>query len=133
MTQHASGAFDVSIKPAAMPEKAGRTTTARMVLDKQYSGALLATGKGEMLTAVSDTEGSAAYVAIERISGTLNDRKGSFVVQHSGTMSGGAERMSIAIVPDSGTDQLSGIAGEMMIKIVGGKHFYELAYRLPQQ
>lgn len=131
MTQHASGKFDVSLTPAGANEKAGRTETGRMLIDKQYQGPLAATGKGEMLTAVTDTKGSAAYVAIERVSGTLNGKQGSFVVQHAGTMNGGKQRLSIEIVPDSGTGDLNGIAGTMTIKIVDRQHFYEMDYILP--
>lgn len=128
---HATGSFDVSMKPASPPEKEGRTAIGRMVLDKQYFGDLAATGKGEMLTAVTDTAGSAAYVAIERISGTLNGKKGSFVIQHNGTMRAGAQHLSIGVVPDSGTEQLTGISGKMALKVVEGKHVYELDYVLP--
>lgn len=133
MTQRATGPFDVTIKPASSPERDGRTEIGRMSLDKQYYGDLAATGKGEMLTAVTDTKGSAAYVAIERVSGTLNGRTGSFVIQHAGTMSSGSESLAISIVPDSGTEELSGIRGEMLIKIADGKHFYELSYTFPQE
>lgn len=128
---HATGSFDVSMKPASPAEKEGRTAIGRMVLDKQYFGELAATGKGEMLTAVTDTKGSAAYVAIERISGTLHGKKGSFVLQHSGTMRGGAQNLSTSIVPDSGTEQLAGISGTLAMKVVEGKHVYELDYVLP--
>jgi hypothetical protein len=133
MMQRATGPFEVSMKPASPPERDGRTETGRMSLDKQYFGDLAATGKGEMLTAVTDTKGSAAYVAIERVSGTLNGRTGSFVIQHAGTMSSGSERLAISIVPDSGTEQLTGIIGELLIKIVDGKHFYELGYTFPHE
>jgi hypothetical protein len=101
-----------------------------MIIDKQYFGDL-GDGKGEMLTAVTDTEGSAAYVAIERISGTLNGKNGSFVIQHNGTMSAGAQHLSVSVVPDSGTEQLTGISGTLALKVVEGKHVYELDYMLP--
>ena len=131
MTQHASGKFDVNLKPAGGNDKSGRTETGRMLIDKQYHGPFVATGKGEMLTAVTETKGSAAYVAIERVTGTLNGKQGSFVVQHAGTMNGGKQRLSIEIVPDSGTEALSGIAGTMNIKIVDRQHYYEIDYTLP--
>lgn len=133
MIQRATGPFDVTIKPGASPEREGRTEIGRMSLDKQYYGDLAATGKGEMLTAVTDTKGSAAYVAIERVTGTLNGRTGSFVIQHAGTMSSGSESLAISIVPDSGTEELSGIRGEMLIRIPDGKHIYELTYTFPQE
>jgi hypothetical protein len=131
MAQRATGPFDVSMKPALPPEKEGRTAIGRMLLDKQYFGELAATGKGEMLTAVTDTKGSAGYVAIERISGTLNGRKGSFVLQHNGTTRAGEPNLSTSIVPDSGTEQLAGISGTLAMKVVDGKHVYELNYVLP--
>jgi hypothetical protein len=131
VTQRATGPFDVSMKPASPPDKEGRTAIGRMILDKQYFGDLAATGKGEMLTAVTDTKGSAGYVAIERISGTLKGRKGSFVLQHNGTMSGGAQNLATTIVPDSGTEQLTGISGKLAMELVDGKHVYELNYVLP--
>jgi hypothetical protein len=131
VTQRATGPFDVFMKPASPPEKEGRTAIGRMVLDKQYFGDLVAIGKGEMLTAVTDTQGSAAYVAIERITGTLNGRGGSFVIQHNGTMSGGSQNLSTSVVPDSGTEQLTGISGTLAMKVVEGKHVYALDYVLP--
>lgn len=131
--QRVSGVFDVTMSPAAPPEHAGRTQTARMLLDKQYFGDLAAKGNGEMLSAVTDTKGSAAYVAIERVSGTLHGKAGTFVIQHSGVMSGGAQQLAISIVPDSGTGQLEGISGTMAIRMVERKHFYDLDYRLPKK
>jgi hypothetical protein len=132
MTQRAAGSFTVSITPAAPAGRAGRTTLARMVLEKAYGGELAATGKGEMLTAVTDTKGSASYVAIEQVVGVLSGRTGSFVVHHTGTMAGGVDRLSIGIVPDSGTEELTGISGELRLQVVDGGHRYELDYSLPQ-
>jgi hypothetical protein len=129
--ERVSGPFDVAMTPVGPGEREGNTQTARMLLDKQYFGDLAATGKGQMLTAVSDAKGSAAYVAIERVTGTLKGRKGSFVIQHAGTMRAGTQQLAISIVPDSGTDQLTGIAGTMAIRMVGSKHFYDLDYTLP--
>ncbi|WP_229421822.1 DUF3224 domain-containing protein [Massilia aquatica] len=127
---HASGPFEITIIPAGTPEKEGRTATARMALDKRYAGELAASGEGTMLTAVSDVKGSAAYVAIERVSGTLAGRTGSFVLQHAGTMRGGTSQATITIVPDSGTGELSGISGSLALSVVDGKHFYALEYTL---
>ena len=129
--QHAAGAFDVKMSPASAPQHEGRTATGRMLLEKQYSGELQASGKGEMLTAMTDTKGSAAYVAIERITGTLNGKAGSFVVQHAGTMRGGDSQLAVTIVPDSGSGELSGISGRMSLKQVDRKHRYEIDYVLP--
>lgn len=117
--------------PASPPQHEGRTALGRMLLDKKYSGELAASGKGEMLTAVTDTAGSAAYVAIERISGTLNGKQGSFVIQHVGNMRGSEQRLAINVVADSGTGELAGISGRLSLKMVEGKHFYELEYELP--
>jgi hypothetical protein len=132
MTNRATGSFKVSMTPTSPPERSGRTALGRMLLEKQYSGDLIATGKGEMLTAVTDTKGSASYVAIEQIAGVLDGKEGSFVVHHTGTMAGGVDQLSIAIVPDSGTEQLTGIAGKLSLKVVEGEHVFELEYSLPQ-
>jgi hypothetical protein len=100
-----------------------------MILDKQYHGDLEATGKGQMLTAGTDVKGSGAYVAIERVTGTLRGRTGSFVLQHSGTMTKGVPKLTINVVPDSGTGQLVGIDGKMNIVIAAdGKHSYDFEY-----
>jgi hypothetical protein len=131
MPQRASGPFEVSMTPAASLGEDGATAPGRMLLDKKYSGDLVASGNGQMLTAMTDTKGSAAYVAIERVSGTLDGKKGSFVLQHAGTMNRGVDQLSISIVPDSGTEQLAGIAGTLAIRRVDRQHFYELDYVLP--
>ena len=132
MTYHAKGTFEVSMKLLSETDSSAGAKLGRMSIDKQFSGDLTGTGKGEMLSAVTEVKGSAGYVAIERVAGTLNGRKGSFVFQHSGTMNRGAPQLSITVVPDSGTDELSGIAGSFQINIVEGKHFYEFAYTLPR-
>jgi hypothetical protein len=103
----------------------------RIGLDKRYEGDLIANAHGEMLTAMTAVKGSAGYVAIERVSGSLQGRSGSFVLQHTGTMNQGAQQLSITVVPDSGTGQLAGISGTLAIRIEGGAHFYELSYALP--
>jgi len=102
-----------------------------MILDKQYSGDLVATGKGEMLTAMTDTKGSAAYVAMERVIGKLHGKSGSFVIAHSGVMRGGSSQLAVNIVPDSGTGQLTGIVGTLSFKRVAGGHVYQVDYVLP--
>ena len=130
VTAHAIGPFDVRITP--QDDKSGDADLGRLLIDKQYHGDLEGTGRGQMLTAGSVAKGSGAYVAIERVSGTLKGRAGSFTLQHSGTMNKGATQLVITIVPDSGTAQLAGIAGEMSINIDGGKHSYELNYTLPK-
>jgi hypothetical protein len=127
----ASGAFDVKLSPQATGDNAD-ASLGRMSIDKQFHGDLEGTSKGEMLSASTSVKGSAGYVAIERVSGTLHGRNGSFVLQHSGTMTRGAPQLTITVVPDSGTGQLKGIAGKMMIKIDEGKHSYDFEYSLPE-
>ena len=133
MQQTARGTFRVEIAPEeASGAEDDNTDLGRMSLSKAFEGDLVATGEGSMLTAVTSTEGSAGYVAIERVVGTLRGRSGSFVLQHSGTMSGDEQSLAITIVPDSGTGELEGIAGEFGLEIVDGVHHYELTYTLPE-
>lgn len=127
----AKGTFTVEMKPQAEPDTADGVSLGRMSLDKRFEGDLVATGSGEMLTALTPIKGSAGYVAIERVNGTLKGRSGSFVFQHSGTMDQGAQKLSITVVPGSGTGALAGIAGEFRINIKDGKHFYEFEYSIP--
>jgi hypothetical protein len=129
MTAHASGTFEVKLEPQA-EDKAEGASLGRMHLDKQFHGGLEGSSRGEMLTARTGVEGSAGYVAMERFSGSLDGRSGSFVMQHSGTMTRGVLQQSVTVVPDSGTGQLAGLAGNMTIQITGGKHFYDFAYTL---
>jgi hypothetical protein len=128
MTMHASGSFDVQIAPQAQDQAEG-ATLGRMSIDKQFHGDLVGTGKGEMLTAGTDT-GSAAYVAIERITGTLHGRAGSFVLLHNGAMTRDSQQLTITVVQDSGTGQLVGLSGNLTINIVDGKHLYDFEYSL---
>jgi hypothetical protein len=131
MTSRATGFLTVTMTPAAPTARSGRTTLGRMLLDKQYDGELVATGKGEMLTAVTDTKGAASYVAIEHVTGTLAGRAGSFVLHHLGTMAGGVDSLVMAIVAESGTGDLAGISGQFTLRAVDGKHHYALDYALP--
>lgn len=124
----ASGTFEVKMTP--QDDKSEDSNLGRMLLDKQFHGDLEATGKGQMLTAMTPVQGSAVYVAMEKVSGTLNGKTGTFVLHHTGVMTRGAQQLSINVVPDSGTGQLAGIAGRMDIKIEGGKHSYVLEYTL---
>ena len=133
MMIHASGTFEVKIIPQKPDNKEAESANlGRLSIDKQFRGDLEATSKGEMLSAATEVKGSAGYVAIERVNGTLHGRSGTFVLQHSGTMTRGAPELSLTVVPDSGTGQLVGLAGKMTIKIEEGKHFYEFDYRLPE-
>ena len=128
----AKGTFSVEMTPQGEPDVAEGVSLARMRLDKRFEGDLVGVGLGEMLTALTPIKGSAGYVAIERVSGSLNGRSGSFVFQHSGRMNQGAQQLSIAVVPGSGTGALTGIEGAFKINIVEGKHFYEFEYTLPE-
>ncbi len=111
-------------------DKSGNSALGRMAIDKQLHGDFEGVSKGQMLTAGTATKGSAGYVAIERFTGTLGGRRGSFMLQHSGTMTRGAPELSVTVVPDSGTDQLVGLAGNMKIDIIDGKHLYDFEYTL---
>lgn len=126
----AVGDFDVKLNPLATYESSDGSLMGHLSLDKEFRGDLVATSKGEMLSAGTNVKGSAGYVAIERVIGTLHGRRGSFVLQHSGTMTRGAPQLSVSVVPDSGTDELVGLAGTMAIIIADGKHSYEFSYTL---
>jgi hypothetical protein len=130
MTKHASGAFEVKLSPQTRDEQVGDATIGRMAIDKQFHGDLQAVSRGEMLAVRTETEGSAGYVAMERVAGTLGGRSGTFALQHSGTMTRGEQQLLITVVPDSGSGQLAGLAGRMKINIAGGKHSYEFEYTL---
>jgi hypothetical protein len=129
MTNHARGTFDVKVIPQAADAAAGGPFS-RLFLDKQFHGSLAATSKGQMLGAETAVPGSGAYVALELVSGTLNGRRGSFILQHNGTMAKGVPTLSVTVVPDSGTEQLIGLSGRMTIIIADGKHSYELEYTI---
>ena len=126
-----SGEFEVKMSPqkADNPE-AESAGLGRMSLDKQYRGELEATGKGEMMSVMTEVKGSGVYVAIERVNGTLSGRSGSFLLYHRGVMSRGVPELSIKVVPDSGTGDLSGLTGDMQIRMPDGKHFYDFNYNL---
>jgi len=126
----ATGNFDVTLSPLPIDNNPGIEGVGRMSIDKQYHGELEATGRGQMLTGGTPIKNSAGYVAIERVTGTLKGRKGSFILQHNGIMTRGTPSLVISVVPDSGTDQLDGLRGTMSIRIEDGKHFYELTYTL---
>jgi hypothetical protein len=131
MATHASGTFEVKLDPQSPEDKAEGSSLGRMSIDKQFHGDLEATARGQMLTAVTDVKSSAGYVAIERITGTLHGRSGSFVLQHSGIMTSNSQQQTVTVVPDSGTGELVGLTGKMTGKITDGKHSYDLEYTLP--
>jgi hypothetical protein len=128
-TMHATGPFEVKLAP--QDDKID-PALGRMTIDKQYHGDLEGTGKGQMLTGATDVKTSGVYVAVEKVSGTLKGRKGTFLLYHQGIMDKGKPQLSIQVVPDSGTDELAGLMGKMNVVIAaGGKHSYEFEYTLP--
>jgi hypothetical protein len=127
----ASGTFEVKVTPQPAEETVGDPTVARMSLHKEFEGALQATARGQMLATMSPVAGSAAYVAIDRVTGSLQGRSGSFSLQHCGIMDRGKPQLTITIVPDSGTGELAGITGTLGIRIEEGQHFYDLDCELP--
>lgn len=130
MSKRASGAFDVKLTPK---EQGADSPVGGMTIDKEFHGDLAATSKGEMLMASSaSVKNSAGYVAIEKVTGTLHGRSGSFYLQHTGVMTRGAGELTITVIPDTGTDQLVGLTGRMNIIIASdGKHSYDFDYTLP--
>jgi Protein of unknown function (DUF3224) len=128
--QRATGPFEVKIAPLDPAFKFNENLIGRFSLDKQFHGDLEATSQGEMLSAGSPKT-SGGYVAIERVSGTLASRSGTFILQHNATMTDGVPQMNIIVVPGTGTGQLTGLTGTMAIIIKDGKHSYDLAYTLP--
>jgi hypothetical protein len=130
---HARGTFTVKLTPQKPDnDEAAGANLGRMSIAKTFQGDLEAASNGEMLSAMTETKGSAGYVAMERVTGALRGRDGSFVLQHNGIMARGEPRLSVAVVPDSGTGQLTGLIGSMTIKIENGQHFYEFEYTLPE-
>lgn len=129
MTYQASGTFDVKLtqQPATSDWGLGRLT-----IDKQFHGDLLATSAGEMLSAMTGVAGSAAYVALERVSGTLHGRRGAFTLQHTGVMKRGEGHLTVNVVPDSGEGELVGLTGQMTIRIEADAHNYDFEYDLGQ-
>jgi hypothetical protein len=132
MSQHASGPFDVKTVPMSPDDFTDGTAIGRFSLDKQYHGALSATAKGEMLTSGNPASGTAGYVAMEEVSGSLDGRHGSFALQHWGTMNAGKFELRVEIVPGSGLGELAGIAGTLTIANNAGKHTYSLDYTLSE-
>jgi len=128
MAMQARGTFEVKLNP--LPAHDAGSSLGRMSIDKQYHGDLEGTSQGEMLSVMTDVKGSAGYVAIERVSGTLNGHAGSFVLQHNATMNRSEPSLNIIVVPDSGSGDLTGLSGSMRIIIADGRHSYEFDYSL---
>jgi hypothetical protein len=132
MSVRASGTFEVKLTPRTSKENDEGADLIKMSIDKQFHGDLAAISKGEMLADNMGGKGSGGYVAMERVSGTLHGRRGTFVLQHSGTMRRGVAQLSIIVVPESGTGELAGLEGKMTIKVVDGKHSYDFEYTLAE-
>jgi hypothetical protein len=122
----ATGTFDVKLTL----QTASDSVPGRYSIDKQFHGGLVGTSRGEMLAALT-AKGSGGYVALEQVTGTIEGRSGSFLLQHSGTSTRGEQQLNIIVVPDSGTAGLEGLTGRMIIHIEGGRHDYEFEYTLP--
>ena len=131
MNELAKGEFVVKLLPLPVEGQPENSKMGRMSIDKSISGDLLATTRGQMLSAMTDVKGSAGYVAIERVDGTLKGKKGTFALQHTGTMNKGNPSLSVTVVPDSGTGELIGLVGQFRIIVAAGKHSYEFTYTLP--
>ena len=129
MRLHARGTFDVTLAPLA-PHHTGEHALGRMSIDKTFHGDLEATSAGEMLAGMTAVKSSAAYVAIERVTGALGGREGSFLLQHTGVMHRGAPTLVVTVVPDSGTGDLSGLSGTMQIIVDGKQHSYVMEYTI---
>jgi hypothetical protein len=127
-----SGSFKVKLQPLSHSVSTEPANAlGRMSIDKSYEGELTASSKGEMLSAVTAVKGSAGYVAIEQVSGSLNGKKGGFVLQHFGIMHNGEQRLTLEVVPESGSGELAGLRGNMNIRMENGRHFYDFDYQLP--
>lgn len=129
MTHHARGTFTVDIRPLTPAPAEGLS---RFSINKQIHGDLEATSKGEMFSGGDPQHGTAGYVAIEVVTGTLNGKSGSFALQHSATMDQNGRKMSVMVVPGSGTGEFKGLSGTFDIQIANGQHSYDLAYQLPE-
>jgi hypothetical protein len=129
--KRAAGSFEVTMQALSNADAASHPLLGRMLLTKKFSGDLTASARGQMLSAGTNTRGSACYVAIDHVTGELDGRKGSFILQHTGSMNRGAPSLSIMVVPDSGTDELTGLTGTLSVNIIDGKHFYDFLYSFP--
>jgi len=134
--KRAAGSFEVTLQPLANTPFLNEDGSAdpmlgRFLLTKKFSGDLGGSARGQMLSAGTSTKGSAGYVAIDQVTGTLEGRTGGFVLQHSGSMKRGVPTLSVMVVPDSGTGELAGLTGTLSINIVDGQHFYDFLYSFP--
>lgn len=128
---HAKGTFEVKVKPIAFENAPEAAALSRLTIDKVLSGELVGTTVGQMFAVGTTVKDSGVYVAVERVTGKVDGRSGTFALYHVGTMRGGSYHMDVRIVPDSGTEDFAGIEGEFKILIKDGVHYYELVYSLP--
>ena len=127
---HASGTFEVKVVPQGETDTADGIALGRLTLDKTFHGDLSGTGKGQMLTGGLESTGAGVYVAVERFTGTLGGKSGSFLFAHRGTMTKEGQQLSIVVVPKSGMGELASLEGTFQIIIKDKKHFYEFDYTL---
>jgi hypothetical protein len=130
-TMRATGSFEVKLNPLDIYSDSEEAKIGRMSIDKVFEGDLVGTSQGEMLSGGSPSEGSAGYVAIERVTGSLHGKRGTFLLQHSGTMTPESQELTITVIPGTATDELEGLSGRMGIDIEDGQHFYWFEYSLP--
>jgi len=128
MTRTAKGTFEVKMNREPPYDVSDGVSLGRASIEKKFTGELVATSSAQMLAAGSEVKGSAGYVAIERVTGSLDGRSGTFVLQHLGVMTRGTGELKVSVVPDTGTGELRGIAGRMNIEIIEGKHYYTFEY-----
>jgi hypothetical protein len=128
MTTRATGTFEVKLTP--QPADGEAPLIGRMAIEKQFHGDIEAASKGQMLAAMTSVNGSAGYVAIEQVTGSLHGRSGAFVLQHSGAMTRGVPQLIVTVVPDSATGELAGLSGTLTIVVADGKHSYDFEYSL---
>lgn len=126
----ATGRFQVQLTPQQAEDAIAAANLPRMLIAKTFMGDLQGSSSGQMVAAMTAVEGSAGYVAMEQVVGTLHGNHGTFVLQHSSTMARGVPQQSITVVPDSGTDELVGLSGQMVIDIVDGEHLYTFDYAI---
>jgi hypothetical protein len=124
------GTFEITMKPEPPYDVVEGVSLGRVAIEKHFSGGLAARSEVQMIAARTPVEGSAGYVAVERVTGTLDGRRGTFVLLHRGVMTQGARSLSVTVVPDSGTGELAGLSGGMDIQIVDGQHFYDLSFEI---
>jgi Protein of unknown function (DUF3224) len=130
----AKGSFEVTLTPLTEGNRKDAWAPGRMSIDKQFKGDLEATSQGEMAMTGTEVQGSAGYTAIEKISGKLHGRAGTFLLQHFAVMARGVPgEWIIMVIPDSGTGELKGLAGRLTITITGKQHAYALDYTLPER